>query len=110
LYGLMTVMLIVYVQSKFRSAAKLLQALQVEWSAADTRHAGFVGKAQEQISKLSTPAPVAAAVLTSSVNLDTRNQVVAMGKKGFSATDIAKTCGLQEGDVDVLLGISRLQK
>ena len=109
LYGLMTVMLLVYVQSKFRHAAKLLQALQVEWSTADTRHAGFVGKAQQQIAKLSGPAPTKVAV-TSSVNLDTRNQVVAMGKKGFTAADIARTCGLQEGDVEVLLGIARLQK
>ena len=110
LYGLMTVTLLVYVQSRFRESAKLLQALQAEWSTADTRHAGLVGKAQEQIAKLSAPAPAANPVQTSSVNLDIRNQVVAMGKKGFTAAEIAKTCGLQEGDVEVLLGMARLQK
>jgi hypothetical protein len=109
-YGLMTVTLLLYVQSKFRHAAKLLQALQAEWSTADSRHAGFVGKAQEQIAKLSAPAPAAKPVKTSTVNLDIRNQVVAMGKKGFTAPEIAKTCGLQEGDVEVLLGMARLQK
>ena len=110
LYGLMTVTLLVYVQSKFRHAAKVLQALQAEWSSADTRHAGFVGKAQEQIAKLSTPTPATNPVKTSSVNVDIRNQIVAMGKKGFTATEIAKTCGMQEGDVEVLLGMARLQK
>lgn len=109
-YGLMTVTLLVYVQSKFRYAAKVLQALQSEWSTADMRHVGFVGKAQEQIAKLSTPAPAPNPVNTSSMNLDIRNQVVAMGKKGFTTTEIARTCGLQEGDVDVLLGMARLQK
>jgi len=110
LYGLMTVTLALYVQQKFRHAAKVLQALQADWSSADSRHAGFVGKAQEQIAKLSAPVPTANPVKISAVNLDIRNQVVAMGKKGFTATEIAKTCGLQEGDVEVLLGIARLQK
>ncbi len=110
LYGLMTVTLLLYVQSKFRHATKVLQALQLEWSSADTRHAGFVGKAQEQIAKLATPAPATNPLKTSSVNVDTRTQVIAMGKKGFTAPEIARTCGLQEGDVEVLLGIARLQK
>jgi hypothetical protein len=106
----MTITLALYVQQKFRHAAKVLQALQTEWSSADTRHAGFVGRAQEQIAKLSAPAPAAKPVKTSTVSLDIRNQVIAMGKKGFTAPEIAKTCGLQEGDVEVLLGMARLQK
>ena len=108
LYGLLTVVLLVYVQAKFRSATKVLQILQTEWDSADSRHAGFVGRAQEQIAKLAVPAAVP--VKSASVNFDTRNQVVAMGKKGFTAIEIAKTCSLQEGDVDVLLGMARLQK
>lgn len=109
LYGLLTVVLLVYVQSKFRYATKVLRVLQTEWDSAESRHAGFVGRAQEQIAKLAVPA-VAAPVKSASINFDTRNQVVAMGKKGFTATEIAKTCGLQEGDVEVLMGMSRLQK
>ena len=58
----------------------------------------------------STPTPATNPVKASSVNIDIRNQVVAMGKKGFTATEIAKTCGMQEGDVEVLLGMARLQK
>jgi hypothetical protein len=110
LYGLLTVVLLVYVQTKFRYATKVLRVLQTEWDSAESRHAGFVGRAQEQISKLAVPAAVAAPVKSASINFDTRNQVVAMGKKGFTAMEIAKTCGLQEGDVEVLLGMSRLQK
>jgi len=64
----------------------------------------------EKAAKLSVPAPVPVASKSATVNFDTRNQVVAMGKKGFGAAEIAKTCGLQEGDVEVLLGMSRLQK
>ena len=110
-YSLMTVGILVYVQAKFRQAGKVLAILQTEWNSAETQHAGFVGKAQEQISKLSAPAQTPApAAKTVAIKLDTRNQVVAMGKKGFTATEIARTCGLQEGDVEVLLGIARLQK
>ena len=108
LYGLLTVTILVYVQTKFRYATKVLRILQTEWDAAESRHAGFVGKAQEQIAKISVP--VAAPSKPAPVSFDTRNQVVAMGKKGFTAIDIAKTCGLQEGDVEVLLGMARLQK
>jgi hypothetical protein len=62
------------------------------------------------MAKLSAPAPATNPVKTSTMNLDIRNQVVAMGKKGFTAPEIAKTCGLQEGHVEVLLGMARLQK
>ena len=109
-YGLLTVIMLVYVQTRFRHANRMLKVLATEWTTADTRHAGFVGKAQEQIAKLSVPAPVPVVSKSATVNFDTRNQVVAMGKKGFGAAEIAKTCGLQEGDVEVLLGMSRLQK
>jgi hypothetical protein len=47
------------------------------------------------------PAPVTA---------DVRNQVAAMGRRGIAASEIASSCGLPEGEVDVLLGMSRLQK
>jgi hypothetical protein len=108
LYGLLTILILVYVQTKFRSATKILEILQTEWDTADSRHAGFVGKAQEQIAKLAAPAPSPSK--PASINFDMRNQVVAMGKKGFTAIDIAKTCGLQEADVEVLLGMTRLQQ
>jgi len=111
LYGLLTIAVLAYVHNRFRAATGILKSLQVEWDNADSRHAGFVGKAQEQIAKLAVPAvPVASAVKNAAVGFDVRNQVVAMGKKGFKTLEIAKSCGLHEGEVDVLLSMARLQK
>jgi hypothetical protein len=109
LYGVLTLMVLAYVHMRFRSAAKMLQMLQTQWASADSRHAGFVGKAQEQISKLAVPVAVAPVVKKTPVSFDMRNQVIALGKKGLSVVEIAKSCGMQEGDVDVLLGMARLQ-
>jgi hypothetical protein len=110
LYGLLTLTMLAYVHTRFRSATSVLKTLQVEWDSAESRHAGFVGKAQEQISKLAVPAvPMVPVVKNAAVSFDMRNQVIAMGKKGFKALEIAKSCGLHEGEVDVLLGMARLQ-
>lgn len=112
LYGLLTVLILTYVHAKFRVATKTLKLLQTEWSSAESRHANFVGVAQEHLSKLTVPAPPVAAPVarTAAVGFDTRNQVVAMAKRGMVITDIARTCGLHEGEVEVLLGMARLGK
>ena len=106
-YGLLTVVILAYVYAKFRFAAKALSMLDTEWKSAEAMHAGFVGKAQQQISKLSVPVPPP--VRQASITGDMRKQVVAMGKKGLDAIEIAKACGLHEGEVDVLLGMARLR-
>jgi hypothetical protein len=110
LYGLFMVAIVLYVNSKFRGAARTLKALQAEWSKAESSHAGFVGAAQEHLAKLSTPAPVQAPATarTSAVGFDVRNHVVTMAKRGIGIADIARNCGLHEGEVEVLLGMSRL--
>jgi len=110
LYGLLTIAVLAYVRTRFRTATGILKTLQVEWDNAESRHAGFVGKAQEQIAKLAVPAPVVAALKNVGLSFDLRNQVVAMGKKGFKSLEIARSCGLHEGEVDVLLSMARLQK
>jgi hypothetical protein len=111
-YGLVTALVLTYVHSKFRVAAKTLKLLQNEWTSAESKHSSIVGVAQEQLSKLSGPAPavaVAAPVMrTASLNFDTRNQVVTMAKRGIGITDISRNCGLHEGEVEVLLGMARL--
>ena len=67
--------------------------------------------AQEQLSKLSTPpakpTPVAKAA---GLAPDVRNRVVAMANRGNTLTDIAQSCSLQEGEVDVILGMARLER
>lgn len=111
LYGLLTVLILTYVHAKFRVATKTLKLLQTEWSSAESKHAHFVGIAQEQLSKLSAPGPAAAPVVpNAAVGFDIRNQVVTMAKRGIALADIARNCGLHEGEIEVLLGMARLTK
>ena len=112
LYGVITAVVLTYVYGKFRTATQTLTLLKTEWDKADSRHADFVGVAQQQISKLAVtpPPPVPAPVRHQAVGFDMRNQVVAMAKRGVGVIDIAKACGLHEGEIEVLLGMARLQK
>lgn len=112
LYGVVTAAVLTYVHAKFRIATKTLNLLKSEWDSAESRHAGFVGAAQQQISKLAVATPPAAPVVVrhAAVGFDTRNQVVAMAKRGMNISDIGRACGLHEGEVEVLLGMARLQR
>jgi hypothetical protein len=114
LYGVLIVVVLAYVHARFSSANKLLQALQHDWASAESSHKNLLVHAREHVTKLTAPAPqplpATAGGTRASVNFDTRNQVVAMGKKGLPPKDIARSCGLSEGDVDVLLGMARIQK
>ena len=112
LYGLLTVVLIAYVHAKFRTAAKSLKLVQSEWQTAQSKHDTFVGDAQEKLSKLRAT-PAAATVLpprTSAIGPDARRQIVAMAKRGMKTNDIARNCGLHEGEVEVILGMARLER
>lgn len=92
----------------------MLKLLQKEWAKAESNHADFVGAAQERLAKLSVPAPAPAPAMTvapkTAVGFDVRNQVVTMAKRGIGIADIARNCGLHEGEVEVLLGMARLAK
>jgi hypothetical protein len=109
-YGLMMLLLLTYVHMKFRTASKTLKMLQVEWKSAESQHSSFVGAAQQRLSKLAAPAPVAALGRSAGIGFDIRNQIVSMAKRGISINDIARNCGLQEGEVDVILGMTRLKR
>jgi hypothetical protein len=114
LYGLLTVLILTYVHAKFRAATKTLKMLQTEWTSAESKHASIVDIAQEHLSRLSVPAPAfagpAPAVRTAAVGFDIRNQVVTMAKRGMGIADISRNCGLHEGEIEVLLGMARLQR
>jgi hypothetical protein len=110
LYGVITIVILTYVRKRFRLAADTLKLLKTEWDTAESRHASFVGNARQQISKLAVPPPPAAVVRHAALGFDTRTQVVAMAKRGINVTDIARACALHEGEVEVLLGMARLQK
>jgi hypothetical protein len=115
LYGVITIVVLTYVHRRFRLASQTLNLLKTEWDSAESRHADFVGVAQQQISKLAVappPPPVvpAPAVRHSAVGFDIRNQVVSMAKRGIGVPEIARACGLHEGEIEVLLGMARLQR
>jgi hypothetical protein len=114
IYGLLTVLILTYVHARFRLASKTLKLLQDEWTSAESKHSSIVGAAHEQLSKLSKPAPVKPVapplMRTAALSFDARNQVVAMAKRGIGIKDIARNCGLHEGEVEVLLGMARLGK
>ena len=76
LYGLLTVLMLTYVHAKFRTATKTLKLLETEWQSADSRHAGFVGVAQERLSKLAAAPPVPALPLRhTAVSFDLRRSL-----------------------------------
>ena len=112
LYGLITVLLITYVHARFRTAAKTLKLLQAQWTSAESQHSSFVGIAQEKLSKLAvqTPSSSQAVARGGAIAQDVRNQIAALGNRGVSSIDIARTCGLDEGEVEVILGAARLKK
>ena len=112
LYGLLTLLLMSYVRSKFQAAAKALAKLQADWQSAQSNHASFIGVAQEKLSKLSAaPTPAAAAAPKSgALGLEMRTQIVSMAKRGMRTLDIARACGLTEGEAEVVLSMARLER
>jgi len=115
LYGLLFVAIFIYVHMKFRKADRLLKGLKNEWKGAESKHAGLLQIAQHRISRLGAKSevamPVAAAPSVSQAVLpDTRNQIAAMGRRGIPVSEIARSCGLPEGEVDVLLSMARMQR
>jgi DNA-directed RNA polymerase specialized sigma24 family protein len=109
------VCIFIYVHAKFRKADRLLKGLKKEWDGAESKHAGLIQVAQHRISRLGAEAEVvkpglAAPTVSQAVPPDTRNQVTAMGRRGIPVSDIARSCGLPEGEVDVLLSMARMQR
>src|SRR6186713_462622 len=93
----------------------MLKMLRKEWDGAESKHAGLVQAAQNRIARLSTgpaAAKKAPAVENTAQGLtpDTRNQVSAMGRRGIPVPEIARSCGLPEGEINVLLSMARMQR
>lgn len=114
LYGLLFVGIFIYVHMKFRKADRLLKGLKNEWEGAESKHAGLLQVAQHRISRLGERSevamPAAAPSVSQAVLPDTRNQITAMGRRGIPVSEIARSCGLPEGEVDVLLSMARMQR
>ncbi len=112
LYGLVFAYMFLYLHNRFRTSSRVLSLLKNDWANAESRHAGLVESAQERIARLAVEIPAKAPpqVITKSVTADMRTQVEAMGKRGLGIAEIARNTGLPEGEVDVLLGVARMQR
>ena len=111
-YGLINVAVLLYLYRKFSGTKLLLDSLKKDWESAEENHSKLLKQAKDHVSKLAPAAPSSAnsSLTARSVTFDTRNQVIAMGRKGFAAADIARACAMPEADVDVLLGLARIQR
>jgi DNA-directed RNA polymerase specialized sigma24 family protein len=115
LYGLLFVGIFIYVHMKFRKADRLLKRLKNEWKDTESKHAGLLQIAQHRLQRHGARSEVAMPEAAppsapQAVLPDTRNQITAMGRRGIPASEIARSCGLPEGEVDVLLSMGRMQR
>jgi len=111
LYGLLFAFMFLYLHGRFRASNKVLALIKTDWAAAESKHTGLVETAQDHLSRLTVEGPARAQTpVAMPVSTDTRTQVIAMGKKGLGITEISRSTGLPEGEVDVLLGLARMQR
>jgi hypothetical protein len=108
-YGMILLMVVAYVYAKFRTANRMLKVLKQDWAHAETKHTGFIDQAREQITRLRPPTISQTTMPSDAINGDLRNQIITMGRKGMAANEIARSCGIPEGDVDVMLGLARIE-
>jgi hypothetical protein len=112
LYGLLFAGIFLYIHRKFRKSGKLLRELQKEWARAEAAHAELLKDIHQRLATLTVETAAARPFAPEAppVTSNVRNQVTSMGRRGMAASEIASSCGLPEGEVDVLLGMSRLKK
>ena len=109
LCGLSIILLALHVQRKFVRARGALATLDREWQDAQANFLKIADVARQQIGSMESAAPSVRMVQPAGeISLDLRNQVRAMGKRGKDSSEIARTAGLSEAEVDVLLGMSRI--
>ena len=96
---------------KFRRTSRLFEKFQQQWAAAESSHKTLLAEAHERVSNITTPPPDTLAFhpRRPSLSSEARNHVVAMSKNGLPADEIARTCGIPENAVNVVLGFARLQ-
>jgi hypothetical protein len=99
-----------YFHLRTRAVDQVFRTLKKEWTEAESRHVGLFRNAQASLNRLGTDKPKAEIQPQTAISVDVRNQVAAMAKKGLTVLDISRSCGLPEGEVDVLLGLARLKR
>ena len=111
LCGLSVLLLALTVRRRFRRASEALTTLNKEWESARWKFFQIAEVARQRIDDFPTaPAGTGPPEPRDKVSFDVRSQVAAMGKRGLDTPKIARSAGLSEGEVEVLLGISRMEK
>jgi hypothetical protein len=97
---------------KFRRTSQLFESFQRQWTEAESRHQTLLTEARERVHNIVTPPPdtLLFQPRRPSLNSEARSHVVNMSRNGASAGDIARTCGIPESAVHVVLGMARLQE
>ncbi len=109
LCGLSVLLLALHVQRKFMRAGGALSSLNKEWEDAQSKFFQIAEVAEQRMEGLDpNPGSQVPPQPRSEVSFDVRSQVAAMGKRGLDAPEIARSAGLSEGEVEVLLGMSRI--
>ena len=109
LCGLSVLLLALHVRRRFMRASGALATLNREWESAQSRFFQIADVARQRIEDFSTaPAGTGPPEQSGGVSFDVRGQVAAMGKRGLPTPQIARSAGLSEGEVEVLLGMSRM--
>ena len=98
-----------YVWTRFRKTRLVIGAFQQQWEFAESNHKSLLVQARERVNSFSQPAPTQPIPGRLPLTAETRNHVAAMGRNGVSATEIARTCGIPENAVSVLLGFAQLK-
>ncbi len=109
LCGLSILLLALHVQRKFMRAGGALSSLNKEWEDAQSKFFQIAEVAEHRMEALDpnagSPIPPQP---RGEVTFDVRSHVAAMGKRGLDSPEIARSAGLSEGEVEVLLGMSRI--
>lgn len=105
--GVLTLLILWYVYARLRHAGVAVSKLQSDWISAESRFSGMLDQTQQRLQTL----PASSNSRTSrrgGLNPEMRNQVTALRKKGLDVPDIARSIGLSEAEVHVLLGMARM--
>lgn len=105
--GILMLVVLWHVHARLRRAHVVLARLQSDFTSAETRFSGLLDQTQHRLQTLPV-GPNAPVRRGGAVNADLRNQVLALRKKGLVTTDIARSCGLSDAEVEVLLGVARM--
>ena len=108
LCGLSIVFLALHVQRRFVRASGALTTLNREWAEAQAQFMNLAEVAQRQMSTQTVHEKAPPQEPVGEISSGLRNQITAMSRNGAAAEDIARTAGLSEAEINVLLGMARV--